>query len=211
MIFRYQCSAQQGLNWRKEWMAFFGDYLFLIICNNSFKVSNSSFSAKLTYSSDVIFSNYNNRKHFSLAVYLQPHSIKLIKKLDPPVCGLERHKITCKSLACAQALMTRVSRLREDWRRVKENFAGSLELINARLLADLFSARVAQGFILSRKWRNALTEETIMRSARWLTKRDSVRYHSSWWRAWPGELWSVTLQTIIIACTFSILLLKSRV
>ena len=98
MIFRYQCSAQQGLNWRKEWMAFFGDYLFLIICNNSFKVSNSSFSAKLTYSSDVIFSNYNNRKHFSLAVYLQPHSIKLIKKLDPPVCGLERHKITCKSL-----------------------------------------------------------------------------------------------------------------
>lgn len=132
-------------------MAFFGDYLFLIICNNSFKVSNSSFSAKLTYSSDVIFSNYNNRKHFSLAVYLQPHSIKLIKKLDPPVCGLERHKITCKSLASAQALMTRVSRLREDWRRVKENFAGSLELINARLLADLFSARVAQGFILSRK------------------------------------------------------------
>ena len=113
MIFRYQCSAQQGLNWRKEWMAFFGDYLFLIICNNSFKVSNSSFSAKLTYSSDVIFSNYNNRKHFSLAVYLQPHSIKLIKKLDSPACDLERHKITCKSLACAQALMTRVSRLKK--------------------------------------------------------------------------------------------------
>ena len=81
MIFRYQCSAQQGLNWRKEWMAFVGDYLFLIICNNSFKVFNSSFSAKLTHSSDVIFSNYNNRKHFSMAVYLQPHSIKLIKKI----------------------------------------------------------------------------------------------------------------------------------
>lgn len=55
-------------------MAFVGDYLFLIICNNSFKVFNS-------YSSDVIFSNYNNRKHFSLVVYLQPHSIKLIKKI----------------------------------------------------------------------------------------------------------------------------------
>lgn len=55
-------------------MAFVGDYLFLIICNNSFKVFNS-------YSSDVIFSNHNNRKHFSLAVYLQPHSIKLIKKI----------------------------------------------------------------------------------------------------------------------------------
>lgn len=55
-------------------MAFVGDYLFLIICNNSFKVFNS-------YSSDVIFSNYNNRKHFSMAVYLQPHSIKLIKKI----------------------------------------------------------------------------------------------------------------------------------
>ena len=115
MIFRYQCSAQQGLNWRKEWMAFVGDYLFLIICNNSFKVFNSSFSAKLTHSSDVIFSNYNNRKHFSLAVYLQPHSIKLIKKLDSPACDLERHKITCRSLACAQALMTRVFRPREDW------------------------------------------------------------------------------------------------
>ena len=204
MIFRYQCSAQQGLNWRKEWMAFVGDYLFLIICNNSFKVFNS-------YSSDVIFSNYNNRKHFSLAVYLQPHSIKLIKKLDSPVCGLERHKITCRSLACAQALMTRVSRPMEDWRRVKEKFAGSLELINPRLLTDLLLVRVAQGFILSRKWRNALTEEIIMRAARWLTKHDSVRYHSSWWRAWPGELWSVTLQTIIIACTFSILLLKSRI
>ena len=211
MIFRYQCSAQQGLNWRKEWMAFFGDYLFLIICNNSFTVSNSSFSAKLTYSSDVIFSNYNNRKHFSLAVYLQPRSIKLIKKLDSPACDLERHKITCKSLACAQALMTRVSRLREDWRRVKEKFTGSLELINARLLTDLLLVRVAQGFKLSRKWRNALTEEIIMRAARWLTKHDSVRYHSSWWRAWPGELWSVTLQTITIACTFSILLLKSRI
>lgn len=62
-------------------MAFFGDYLFLIICNNSLKVFNSSFSAKLTYSPDVIFSNNNNRKHFSLAVYLQPHSIKLIKKI----------------------------------------------------------------------------------------------------------------------------------
>ncbi|RMX60304.1 hypothetical protein pdam_00017987 [Pocillopora damicornis] len=46
--------------------------------------------------------------------------------------------------------MTRVFRPREDWRRVKEKFDGSLELINARLLADLFSARVAQGFILSR-------------------------------------------------------------
>ena len=55
-------------------MAFVGDYLFLIICNNSFKVFN-------LYSSDVIFSNYNNRKHFSLVVYLQPHSIKLIKKI----------------------------------------------------------------------------------------------------------------------------------
>ena len=132
-------------------MAFFGDYLFLIICNNSLKVFNSSFSAKLTYSSDVIFSNYNNRMHFSLAVYLQPHSIKLIKKLDSPVCGLERHKITCRSLACAQALMTRVSRPMEDWRRVKEKFAGSLELINPRLLTDLLLVRVAQGFILSRK------------------------------------------------------------
>ena len=200
MIFRYQCSAQQGLNWRKEWMAFVGDYLFLIICNNSFKVFNS-------YSSDVIFSNYNNRKHFSLAVYLQPHSIKLIKKLDSPACGLERHKITCRSLACAQALMTRVFRPREDWRRVKEKFAGSLELINPRLLTDLLLVRVAQGFILSRKWRNALTEEIIMRAARWLTKYDSVRYHSSWWRAWPGELWSATLQTIIKACKFSIILI----
>ena len=211
MIFRYQCSAQQGFNWRKEWMAFVGDYLFLIICNNSFKVFNSSFSAKLTHSSDVIFSNCNNRKHFSLAVYLQPHSIKLIKKLDSPACDLERHEITCRSLACAQALMTRVFRPREDWRRVKENFAGSLELINARLLTDLLLVRVAQGFKLSRKRRNALAEALIIRATCWLTKYDSVRYHSLWWRAWPGELWSVTLQTIIITCTFSMLLLKSRI
>ena len=211
MIFRYQCSAQQGLNWRREWIAFVGDYLFLSICNNSFKVLNSSCQQSwcilLTLFSVIIIIESTFQWRYTYSLTLSNWS----KKLDSPVCGSERHKITCRSLACAQALMTRVSRPMEDWRRVKEKFAGSLELINPRLLTDLLLVRVAQGFILSRKWRNALTEEIIMRAARWLTKHDSVRYHSSWWRALPGESWSVNIQTIIIACTFSILLLKSRI
>ena len=157
------------------------------------------------YSPDVIFSNNNNRKHFSLAVYLQPHSIKLIKKIR--LSRLRLRKTQNNLQITSMRASSHDSRFPPEGRLETSQGEVCRESGTNQCQTSCRPLFVAQGFILSRKWRNALTEEIIMRAARWLTKHDSVRYHSSWWRAWPGESWSVTLQTIIIACTFSIILI----